>query len=124
MHFHLRFKHQLCVTLVHLAVYLHAIMPSQLAASEFYGQQHAAQQACKSIDAIVMQLVPTVDYGIARLCEYNEHASKLVAIFLYIAIALLITLNWMYWEVGRPVLLMRLRVYPSTQPLTTCAPSL
>ena len=100
LHHPLPYKHHLMMTLVQLGIYLAYALPHQLAALEIYQLQPWVHRACKPIDGTVLAMLPTVDLGFGQLCEQQQVAGRMVLVFCYVAIALLFSVNFIYWEVG------------------------
>ena len=100
LHHPLPYKHQLLMALVQLGVYLAYALPCQLEALELYQLQPLVQHACKSIDCVVLAMLPTLDSGFGLMCEGQQPASRLVLTFCYVAIAILFPVNFVYWEVS------------------------
>ena len=101
LHHPLRYKHQLLMALVEVGAYFAYALPHQLAAIELFNVRPWVQPACKAIDSTVLAMVPTVDKrGLSHLCDSEQTAAPQVLVFCYVAIALLFSINFIYWEVG------------------------
>jgi hypothetical protein len=96
----LPYKQHLLMSLVQLGIYLTHALPHQLAALELYQLHPWVQPACKAVDRAVLAMVPTADLGFGQLCEQQQMAAQLVMVFCYVAIALLFSINFIYWKVG------------------------
>jgi hypothetical protein len=99
LHHPLRFKHHLPMVLVELWAYLTCALRVQLAAIELYQVQSWVRPACRAIDTAVLSMLPTVNSAFAQLCDDQHAAARLVMVFCYVAIALLFSINFIYWEV-------------------------
>jgi hypothetical protein len=99
LHHPLRFKHHLPMVLVELWAYLTFGLRDQLAAIQLYQVQPWVRPACKAIDTAVLSMQPTVNSAFAQLCDDQHAAARLVMVFCYVAVALLFSINFIYWEV-------------------------
>jgi hypothetical protein len=103
LHHPLRFKYHLPMVLVEFRVYLAYALQHQLAAIKLYQVQQWVRPACKAIDTAVLSMLPTVNSAFGQLCDDTHAAARLVVVFCYVAVALLFSINFIYWEVRTAV---------------------
>jgi hypothetical protein len=103
LHHPLRFKLHLPVMLVELWAYVTYVMPNQLAAVQIHQVQPWVRPACRTVDTAVLSMLPTVvplGSAFGQLCDDQHVATSLMLVFHYVAIALLFSINFIYWEVS------------------------
>jgi hypothetical protein len=100
LHHQLRFKHHLPMALAEFWLYLAYALPCQLDGIRLYQVQRWVRPACMAIDTAVLSMLPTAGGRVERLCDDQHAGASLVMVFCYVAMALLFSINFIYWEVG------------------------